>query len=427
MKPLLHFNISVSLMLLLAGCSPASKINTIANGFSETSINATIFRKNSIVSHNDFQYVAFYNSASIVTLAKRKLGTTLWEIQQTRFKGNTADAHNIISIMVDGEGYLHMAWDHHNDPLHYCRSISPGSLEMQLQPMIGTLEEKVSYPEFYRLANGNLLFVYRDGGSGNGNMIMNRYDVKTKQWSRIQNNLLDGEGSRNAYWQMNVSAVGTIHLSWVWREHYQVETNHDMAYAVSHDDGITWQTSTGVPYTLPIKESTSEYAWRIPQNSNLINQTSITADANDQPYIATYFQTKTDSCPQYYVIYRNNHEWKLSRVTNRKLDFDLAGAGTRSIPISRPQLVCNKDQLLMIYRDEEYQNHVVIAATKIGDMKWKHREITNYSLDRWEPSYDSELLKKGKLHVYIQRVGQESGERSTTLTPQMVSVLEYEK
>lgn len=46
-------------------------------------------------------------------------------------------------------------------------------------------EQSVTYPEFYRKSDGNLVFVYRDGSSGNGDCVVNEYDLKTKQWSRI--------------------------------------------------------------------------------------------------------------------------------------------------------------------------------------------------------------------------------------------------
>ena len=36
--------------------------------------------------------------------------------------------NNSISIVHDGEGYLHISWDHHNDPLRYARSIEPESI-----------------------------------------------------------------------------------------------------------------------------------------------------------------------------------------------------------------------------------------------------------------------------------------------------------
>jgi hypothetical protein len=33
---------------------------------------------------------------------------------------------------------------------------------------------RVTYPEFHALPGGDLLFLYRDGGSGGGNLAMNR-------------------------------------------------------------------------------------------------------------------------------------------------------------------------------------------------------------------------------------------------------------
>jgi len=332
--------------------------------------------------------------------------------------------------MVDGDGFLHMAWDHHNNALNYCKSIAPGSIDMgPKQPMIGTQETLVTYTEFYRMPSGDLVFVYRDGGSGNGNLVMNAYDLKTKQWRRMHDNLIDGEGARNAYWQLCVSPTGAIHLSWVWRETYNVETNHDMCYAVSKDGGKTWATSDGRPYAIPIREETAEYALRIPQKSDLINQTSITADENDHPYIATYFQAQRDSCPQYYVIHRTTGLWEASRASSRKTDFDLGGMGSRSIPMSRPQLLYRnkgeKKGLFMIYRDDEYNGTVRLASARIPALEWSTVDITDYSLERWEPSYDTELWKeKGALHIFLQKVGQESGEKAVAMNPQSVSILE---
>ena len=103
----------------------------------------------------------------------------------------------------------------------------------------------MTYPEFYCLSGGDLLFAYRSGSSGRGNLVLNRYSLKEKSWSRVQDVLIDGEDQRNAYWQLYVDEQGTIHLSWVWRETWMVETNHDLCYARSSDNGVTWQKSNG--------------------------------------------------------------------------------------------------------------------------------------------------------------------------------------
>jgi hypothetical protein len=89
----------------------------LAKGWAKTSINTVIFRRNSVVTHKETQYVAYYDADGFVVLAKRKLGSMDWEIRKTQYKGNVKDAHNSISIMVDGDGYLHMSWDHHNHPM----------------------------------------------------------------------------------------------------------------------------------------------------------------------------------------------------------------------------------------------------------------------------------------------------------------------
>ena len=175
--------------------------------------------------------------------------------------------------------------------MNYCRSIAPHSLELgEKEPMTGVDEGNVTYPEFYLLSGGDLLFAYRSGSSGRGNLVMNRYSLKEKKWSRVQDVLIDGENKRNAYWQLYVDELGTIHLSWVWRETWHVETNHDLCYARSFDNGVTWYKANDKKYDLPIRLGNAEYACRIPQNSELINQTSMSADAGGNPYIASYWR-----------------------------------------------------------------------------------------------------------------------------------------
>lgn len=63
----------------------------------------------------------------ILYWGKRKLNSELWTLHRTQYRGNVKDAHNIISMIIDGEGYLHISFDHHGHKLNYCRSIAPAS------------------------------------------------------------------------------------------------------------------------------------------------------------------------------------------------------------------------------------------------------------------------------------------------------------
>ena len=78
----------------------------IGKGFAGTTINTTVFRHNAVVTHKGIQYAAYYDIGGLVVLAKRKLGSADWEIKRTELTGNRIDSHNVISIMVDGDGYL---------------------------------------------------------------------------------------------------------------------------------------------------------------------------------------------------------------------------------------------------------------------------------------------------------------------------------
>jgi hypothetical protein len=418
--------------LLAVGVQSACAQTPIGLGWAKNNVNGAVFRKNSVVTQGKEQYVAYYDSAAYVVLAKRQLPAGAWQVQRTQYQGNVKDAHNAISLMVDGAGYVHLSFDHHNNPLRYCRGQAPGSLEMEaLQPMTGTEEKKVSYPEFHRFPTGDLLFMYRDGGSGNGNLVLNRYSMKTRQWTRLHSVLIDGEGKRNAYWQACIDARGSIHVSWVWRESPNVASNHDMAYACSKDGGQTWQKSTGEAYRLPITESTAEYAARIPQNSELINQTAISADAAGTPYIATYWRPAGTQVPQYQLIYKAGKAWKTTQVSQRTAPFSLSGVGTKKIPISRPQLLVSTQKghtaAYLLYRDAERQDRAsVLQCPDLSKNQWTPADFTASTVGNWEPSYDTERWKAdGILSLFVQRTGQGDGETLENLAPQPVHVLEW--
>ncbi len=423
----------IILMLMLA-CGLALNVSAggdrlvkVAPGYSENSVNTTVFRNNSLVTDGDYQYVCYYDADGYLTLGKRKLGSKKWLLQRSQYKGNVKDAHNVISMMVDGDGYLHVSFDHHDNPLNYCKSLAPYSLELgPLENMLGEDEERVTYPEFYRLAGGDLLFAYRFGKSGRGNLVLNRYDVKNRAWTRVQDVLIDGEDQRNAYWQIYVDAKGSIHVSWVWRETAAVETNHDLCYARSTDNGATWYTADGRKYDLPIRSGNAGYACRIPQGSELINQTSMSADAEGNPYIATYWRSADSKVPQYRLVWFNGKRWNSRQVSNRTTPFSLSGIGTKMIPVARPRIVVDGKKAYYVFRDEERGGKVSIAYTQDLDTgEWKVADLTDFTVDAWEPSHDTELWKQRKqLHLFVQHTKQGDGEKTVAFEPQPVYVLE---
>lgn len=430
--------IFIGLLSILLGCTVSGQpgvprlTHTINAGlaWAGNSVNTVVFRKNALASHNGIQFISYYDADGFVILGKRQLSDSNWVFTRTRFKGQVADAHRSISIALDGEGYLHMAWDHHGNRLRYSRSRTPYNTDMDDETaMTGKNEQSVTYPEFYRLPDGRLLFFYRDGASGRGNLIINKYDPGNRTWSRLQDNLIDGEGRRNAYWQACVDIRGTIHVSWVWRESPDVASNHDLCYAVSSDGGVSWEKSTGEKYTIPVTQATAEIICPVQQQAELINQTSMFADGKGSVFIASYWKGK-GNIPQYHLVYRIQGKWKTNDLAFRTTGFSLSGMGTKKIPVARPQVIAwikdGRTWVSIIFRDQERGDRVSLATVKIKKkLKWRIADLTEDSLGNWEPLFDTDLWKKEQLlHLFVQPVIQADAEGVVTTAPTMVKVLQ---
>jgi hypothetical protein len=162
----------------------------------------------------------------------------------------------------------------HNVPLIYFRSTKPldvASLQ-QVKSMTAEREAHVTYPVFLKNKAGQLVFRYRDGGSGNGDDLYNVYDEKSGAWSKlIEGPLITGEGERSAYAiPPKQSPDGRFHLLWVWRDTPDCATNHSLSYARS-DDLVHWSDSSGKEVKLPITYQSAEMIDPVPPGGGLIN------------------------------------------------------------------------------------------------------------------------------------------------------------
>lgn len=407
----------------------AQRLSYVGDGYAGTSVNTAVFRCSSLATHGEWQYISYYDADGCVVVGRRRGDSGRWTLHRTQYRGNVSDAHNVISLAVDGSGRLHLAFDHHGDSLRYCRGIAPDTLALGApEPMVGRDEQDVTYPEFYLLDGGDLLFAYRSGASGRGNLVLNRYDLRSGRWRRVQDVLIDGEQSRSAYWQLCTDEKGAIHLSWVWRETWMVETNHDICYARSPDGGETWYKSTGERYELPIRLDNAEYACRIPQNSELINQTGMSADADGNPYIATYWRSGESGVPQYRLVWHDGRRWRQRQVSERRTPFTLRGGGTKMIPTARPRIAVDGRRAYYIFRDEERGSRVSIYRTRnLRSGRWRAEDLTDFAVGAWEPTFDAELWKRDRrLQIFVQRTSQGDGERVVATPPQPVWVLDAE-
>ena len=87
-----------NLFLLIALCCVAFSVRAqrlveVGKGFSSTSVNTTVFRNNSIVTHGNTQYISYYDAEGWLMLGKRRLGTGEWILHRTQYKGHVKDAY----------------------------------------------------------------------------------------------------------------------------------------------------------------------------------------------------------------------------------------------------------------------------------------------------------------------------------------------
>ena len=200
------------------------------------------------------QYVAYWDAGRRMSVAARDLGARSWELRKLPPVMGW-DSHSHLALAVDGEGYIHLSGNMHNDPLVYFRSVAPHDISRfeRLSMVGGRKEKRVSYPRFLRDRRDNLYFLYRHGRSGKGEQIVNRYDSATRQWERLlAGPLLDGEGRRSAYpVGPFLGPDGYFHLVWMWRDSADGNTNHDLSYARS-TDLVRWESAGGRSFELPI-------------------------------------------------------------------------------------------------------------------------------------------------------------------------------
>lgn len=298
-----------------------------------------------LLTAKDRQYVAYYDADRHLTVAARPLATTRWEFFRLPSaqagppvgpKQTSAvvgwDSHNYVVMAVDAAGHLHVAGNMHNNGLTYFRTRTPGVVDsiVQVPAMTGRDEDRCTYPLFFTLADGRLLFRYRSGESGNGDWITNNYDTTTQTWRRhIDTLLFDGQGQRNAYPLSPVLGPdGFYHVSWVWRESPDCSTNHDLGHARTRDF-IHWETAGGTPLALPITLATQGVVVDpIPVNGGILNGNGhIGFDSQHRP-VLSYPKYDAAGNSQAHIARFEGGSWNIVPLTTWNYRHDFSGKGT---------------------------------------------------------------------------------------------------
>jgi hypothetical protein len=255
------------------------------------------------------------------------------------------DSHNTYSVGVSGDGRIHVSGNLHDVAQRYVRSTNPEDITAWTTttspPSFGST---VTYPEFAKLPDGDLLYFLRNGSSGNGDFRVCRYDSTTQTWGSVVVFVSGVAASESPY--INHPAIapdGTIHIFYCWRSASGGgNDNQDICHIKSADGGATWTDMAGNALTLSITHATSPVIVdTAASGSGLLNTCGADVDTAGHPH-AAFFLYDANGFTQVHHIYHDGAAWQNVQVTNWGYRHNLAVGVVDSV-IARPQVICPDD------------------------------------------------------------------------------------
>lgn len=403
-------------------------------------VNTVIFRHHGILTSGTSQFTAFYADENTLRVVQRDLTNETIETFDLPSEYNLRDAHNSISMGCDRQGYIHLSYDHHGTRLRYRRSTSSNSIQGWTEELVmtGTHEGKVTYPSFILLPNNQpLMLLYRDGQWNKGTARIKVYDEISQSWTDRPTPILSGADQRpwtsNAYWNHPaMGSDGSLHLSFVWRTDSigaeQLINNINVCYARSMDNGLTWTTTYGRPYQLPITQVNAETVFPVSPGCNLINQTSMALDSQNRPHIV-FYSNDSSGIPQYQHLWFDGKNWQHQYISQQRTAFSLMGGGTLQTPISRPEIVIDRnDNAYIIYRGNLSKNRMVVLQLPAPDYRFNPdliQAVWHEDLGYAEPVIDrTRWRQENILTLLVQHNQQPDGDRTHDLVNTPVTLID---
>jgi hypothetical protein len=268
---------------------------------------------------NGITYACYVDGAGRVVLKTSADGGASWSQPTILHTGNSDDAHNLCSVAIDPQGYVHMMYDMHGTPLKYKVSNAPYSIgSFTARNTTGTGEDMVTYPSFFTAPQGGFYLLHRYWGSGHGDLYLKRLVSSPATWQDVHIPLLKGTGltpSDNAYWS-NVAfdAAGNWHFAWVHRK--SDGYNYNVDYARYNAALGRWERSDGTPYSLPITRDTAEVVLPTGPSDGLMNTgLNVVLDGTGTPHLI-FTKQAADGYREVFHSAKAGGQWRVNQVTD---------------------------------------------------------------------------------------------------------------
>lgn len=339
------------------------------------------------------QFVAYYNKDRMMTLASRELGSTHWEKEILPNKLNW-DSHNYVVMDFDNEGHIHVSGNMHADSLVYFKSVRPYDIHSikKVGSMTSGNEHRITYPKFFHDKNESLFYSYRTGGSGNGNVWVNRYNTDNKNWEQyLPEGLFKGiidDTTRSAYHRLSRGPDGNFHYIWMWRWTPEVETCHQLCYAAT-SDFKNWKNAQGESITLPFTPDNKKLIVEdVPSKGGLHNSKYRMTFSKDGTPIIGYIKYDEQGLTQLYLARFEQGSWLSKKISNWNFRWKFIGGGdkmTKGASFEFLQLT-EKGNMIIDWSNEKGE-----SGTYVIDSKTFEPSDEQISL---KPKYSSETQEK---------------------------------
>jgi len=386
-----------------------------SDGYGAIHVNQNAYRWNNISSVNlsgtIYQAACYWDSDGTLRIGKRVLDGS-WTFYDIGIVVNGDDNHDVITLGLDPDGYIHFAYGMHADSLLYRKSDAPisswtGGVTAVLS-MLGTNETAVTYPTWLNDPAGNLYFIFRDGVAGNGDMYMYKYNHATTTWAGVAGTtagkVINGKGeSYSPYWEhpsfdADFGSGGYFHLAFHWVDVSGTGRNFDKSYVKW--DGTNWVKSNGNSQTIPITNANAEIIDDVgAYDTGMTSFNGLYSDSNGNPHII--YPKTVGGFRRLVHAYHNGTSWSISQINTTN------GFGT---DVSVGQIGLNvvilidraSDTIYVLYRDS-WRGSGISLLKSTDFVNWTEKIVYPYDVGWALPHVDeNEFVHSGNIYLMIE-------------------------
>jgi hypothetical protein len=319
-----------------------------ASGYGDTFVNTMILRQSNPITDlaSNTQFMAWdQQSPKTLITAKRVRNADkswgAWTVDVTAITPTTAeDAHNYYSLAADGAGGFLISGDMHGVDMNYTH-MAGGALHITAWdpvPIVAgaTNEDTVTYPVFLPVPNGDVLFFWRDGASGEGNLVLTRWIKATDTVVAVLDVVVDGESTESFYpWRPEYDPIrDVVHVGGCWRLDTSVNTNHGLIHFMLEGPNFTTALKAdGSAQAIPVTQANAAYAATDGINTGLTNVGSITIDSTTGYATLWSYTDPGDGFSQVYAQEYDGATWNRTFVPSvhqyaNQIPFSLVNDGS---------------------------------------------------------------------------------------------------